>query len=192
MIVRGVTHRIRFHIDPALSFVPDARAPTEGLLSDDGSGRFVVDVEVSRGVAEPVLRLLNRGAILGEHCAGQPVGRICVDEVERLAPARLVVEVRRHDRPEELLAQQPERRVARLEDGRLDEPAGGAVRASAGHDLVVSGGRASSIAARCVANEVSSITAPMKFEKSATSPTLIVAISSASRSRSAGQRLDGA
>ena len=30
MIVRGETQRMRFHIEPALSFVPDARAPPNG------------------------------------------------------------------------------------------------------------------------------------------------------------------
>ena len=30
LIVRGLTQRIRFHIEPALSFVPDARAPPKG------------------------------------------------------------------------------------------------------------------------------------------------------------------
>jgi hypothetical protein len=30
LIVRGLTQRIRFHIEPALSFVPEARAPPKG------------------------------------------------------------------------------------------------------------------------------------------------------------------
>ena len=52
--------------------------------------------------------------------------------------------------------------------------------------------RASAIAAACVANELPSITAPMKFVKSATSPVRIVLASAASRSRSSGQRFAGA
>jgi hypothetical protein len=52
--------------------------------------------------------------------------------------------------------------------------------------------RASSIASRWPASAFSSITAPMKFEKSATSPILIAFTSSASRSRSSGHRFDGA
>ena len=51
---------------------------------------------------------------------------------------------------------------------------------------------ASSIACFCVLNEPASMTAPMKFRKSATSPILIVATSSTRRSRISGQRLDGA
>jgi hypothetical protein len=30
LIVRGLTQRIRFHIEPALSFVPDALEPPKG------------------------------------------------------------------------------------------------------------------------------------------------------------------
>ena len=30
LIVRALTHRIRFHMEPALSFVPEARAPPNG------------------------------------------------------------------------------------------------------------------------------------------------------------------
>ena len=51
---------------------------------------------------------------------------------------------------------------------------------------------ASSIASAWVANDELSMTAPMKLLKSATSPILIVATSSCSRSRSSGQRFDGA
>ncbi len=52
--------------------------------------------------------------------------------------------------------------------------------------------RASSIASRWPFCAFASMTAPMKFEKSATSPMRICGTSSASRSRSAGQRFDGA
>jgi hypothetical protein len=30
LMVRVLTHRVRFNFDPALSFVPDARAPPKG------------------------------------------------------------------------------------------------------------------------------------------------------------------
>ena len=46
--------------------------------------------------------------------------------------------------------------------------------------------RASSIASRCPASALPSITAPMKLEKSPTSPIVIEPTSSASRSRSCG------
>ena len=52
--------------------------------------------------------------------------------------------------------------------------------------------RACSIASFWRANDFSSITAPMKLEKSLTSPILIVPTSSTSRSRSSGQRFAGA
>ncbi len=51
--------------------------------------------------------------------------------------------------------------------------------------------RASAIASCCVVNELSSMTAPMKFVKSATSPIFSSSTCAASRSRSSGQRFDG-
>ena len=49
-----------------------------------------------------------------------------------------------------------------------------------------------SIASRWRAKDLPSITAPMKFEKSLTSPIVIVPTSSTSRSFSSGQRFEGA
>ena len=57
-MVRGLTQRIRFHIEPALSFVPGRARAAERLLPDDRAGRLVVDVEVAGRVAQ---RLLRRG-----------------------------------------------------------------------------------------------------------------------------------
>ena len=107
----------------------------ERLLPDDGAGRLVVDVEVAGGVAEAVRRLLDGRAILGEDRAGQPVGRRRVDQVERVVPVLLVVDVRRDDGAEELVAQQPEVRVAGLDHRRLDEEALRVVGAAADDDL---------------------------------------------------------
>src|SRR6266540_4359914 len=58
--------------------------------------------------------------------------------------------------------------------------------------LTLSAAFASSIACFCVLKEPASITAPMKFSKSATSPILIVLTSSTRRSLISGQRLEGA
>jgi hypothetical protein len=52
LTVRALTHRTRFNFEPALSFVPDARAPPERLLADDRACGLVVDVEVAGGVAQ--------------------------------------------------------------------------------------------------------------------------------------------
>ena len=168
LIVRGVTQRIRFHIEPALSFVPGRARAAERLLADDGAGRLVVHVEVPGRVAQPVLRLLDGGAILREHRAGEPVRASRVDQVERVAPALLVVDVRRHDRAEQLVAQEPEVGVPRLDHRRLDEVAPRVVGAAARDDLRV-GMRASLPRSRRAASrsELPSMTAPMKFPKSA-------------------------
>jgi hypothetical protein len=53
--VRGTTQRMRFHNEPALSFVPLAREPPNGCWPDDRTRRLVVDVEVPAGVAELVV-----------------------------------------------------------------------------------------------------------------------------------------
>src|SRR3982751_16170 len=42
LIVRGLTQRMRFHIEPALSFVPDARAPPNGCWPTTAPGGFSV------------------------------------------------------------------------------------------------------------------------------------------------------
>jgi hypothetical protein len=60
------------------------RASPERLLTDDRAGRLVVDVEVARRVLEPVLRVRDRGTILGEDGAREPVRRSLVDQVEGL------------------------------------------------------------------------------------------------------------
>src|SRR5512133_1019955 len=112
-------------------------SPAERLLSDDGAGRLVVDVEVAGRVAQRFLRLVDRSALLREDRAGEPVRRRVVDELERLLPLVLRVDVGRHDRPEELLAHQPVARVLRLDNGRLDEEALAVVGAAAGDHLSV-------------------------------------------------------
>ena len=71
LIVRGLSQRMRFRSEPALSFVPERRAPTEGLLTDDRAGRLVIHVEVARGVAEPLRGVLDCGTVLGEHGSGE-------------------------------------------------------------------------------------------------------------------------
>src|SRR5471032_2646534 len=95
----------------------------ERLLADDGASRLVVDVEVPGRMTEVVTRLLNGSPILRPDGAGEAVGSSVVDDIERLAPALLVVDERRHDGPEELVAQEPEARIARLDHGWLDEVA---------------------------------------------------------------------
>ena len=72
----------------------------ERLLADDGAGGLVVDVEVARREAQPVLGLQHRVAIVGDHRAGQRILRAGVDDVEHLLVVRIGIDVHRQDRPE--------------------------------------------------------------------------------------------
>jgi hypothetical protein len=97
--------------------------PAERLLADDRAGRLVVHVEVPGGVAQLLLRQLDRVAFAREHGAGETVGRSLVDEVQRLAVFRLGVDERGNDGAEQLLLHRAEVRILRLDHGRLDEEA---------------------------------------------------------------------
>src|SRR5687768_3999260 len=114
---------------------PGGARATEGLLGDDGAGRLVVHVEVSGRVAELVLRIEECLAVVGEDRPGEAVGSRPVDEVERVVPLALGVDVGRDDRPEELVPQEAEVRVGRLDHGRLDEVALAVVDAAADEHL---------------------------------------------------------
>src|SRR5829696_9897581 len=92
-----VPHRSRLVVRPG-----GARA-AERLLSDDGARRLVVDVEVAGRIAEAVGGLVDGGAVLAEDRAGQAVRSGAVDEIERLVPRSLVVDVGRDDGPEQLV-----------------------------------------------------------------------------------------
>src|SRR5215210_613152 len=85
---------------------PGPSRTAERLLADDGARRLIVDVEVPRGVPEPLLRLVDRRAILREDRPGEGV-RVVVDEVQGLIPLALGINVGRDDRAEELLPHQP-------------------------------------------------------------------------------------
>ena len=50
-------------------------AAAERLLADDGAGRLVVDVEVAGGEAQPLGRVGDGGAVLGDDRAGERVRR---------------------------------------------------------------------------------------------------------------------
>src|SRR5688500_2014857 len=97
-----------------------ARSP-EGLLADDGPRGLVVDVEVAGGVAERCVRLLDGVAVVGEDGARERVRRAGVDELERVRPALVVVDVGGDDGPEQLLVHRPVAGILRLDHGRLDE-----------------------------------------------------------------------
>ena len=50
LIVRFDVQRNKFQTEPALSFVPEPLAPPNGLLSYNSSSRFIIDIEVTRGI----------------------------------------------------------------------------------------------------------------------------------------------
>src|SRR5881628_2010245 len=85
----GLLDRPRAHpaheIELRAGLVVRAARPraAERLLSNDGAGRLVVDVEVSGGVAERDVRLLDRAAVRREHRTGERVWRRLVDDLER-------------------------------------------------------------------------------------------------------------
>src|SRR5690349_10878697 len=81
---------------------PRRARSAERLLADDGPGRLVVHVEVAGGVAKRLRRVLDPAPVGGEDGARERVRRGRVDELERVVHAFLVVDIRRHDRPEEL------------------------------------------------------------------------------------------
>ena len=68
-------------------------------------------------------RLREGVAILREDGARQRVGRGSVDELERVLEVALGIHVAGEDRAEQLVTEQAETRVARLDDRRLDEVA---------------------------------------------------------------------
>src|SRR5437667_457978 len=55
--------------------------------------RFVVLVEVARGVAERGIRLRQRGTVLREHAAGERVGGCAVNERQRFLPRFVGIDV---------------------------------------------------------------------------------------------------
>ena len=71
-----------------------ARA-AERLLPDDGAGRLVVDVEVAGRVAQARARLVDRRALARPDRAGERVRRGLVDQLQRLLPLAVGVDVAR-------------------------------------------------------------------------------------------------
>src|SRR5437660_8215766 len=108
---------------------------SERLHPDDRAGRLVVDVEVAGGVDEPFRGFPDRLPVAGEDRAGQPVRACAVAEVERLVELAVSVAIDGQVRTKELLPQQLEVRLGRLDDRRPDEPSDLVVALAAGDDL---------------------------------------------------------
>src|SRR5438067_1046902 len=94
----------------------------EGLESHDRTCRLVVDVEIARRVDELLRGFANRLPVTRKHRTCQAIRARAVAEVERLVELSIRVGVSRQDGAEQLLAQELEIRVGRLDDRRPDEP----------------------------------------------------------------------
>src|SRR5450759_96125 len=82
-------------------------------------------------------RPADRRAIAREYRARQGVRRRLVDDLERLLPLAVGIDIRRDHGSEDFLAQQAIRRILGLQQGRLDEVALVPLRRAAGQDLRV-------------------------------------------------------
>src|SRR3989337_3700638 len=98
-----------------------ASGSAERLLSHHRAGGLVVDVEVSRGIAEQQRCLSDRLAVAAENRSGERIGRSLVDDPERFLPPPIRVDVVCYDRAEDLFAEQPVAGVLRLDECGLDE-----------------------------------------------------------------------
>src|SRR5690606_35118629 len=101
------------------------------------AGRLVIDVEITRGMAQPVRGHGHGLTVTCENRTRQRVWRCGVQDTEDLLVLGIRVNVDGKHRPEDLLAHGDVLRVGDLDDGRLDEETYGLVRLAAGDDLRV-------------------------------------------------------
>lgn len=125
---------------------------SERLLTDDGSGRFVVEVHVTDGVTEhiassgiqdlsffveifrmnsPVQELL----ILRENCSSQSVWSCVLHSRQHLINLRVFVDIGCHNWSKHLFCQKFTVRVCDGDQCRLNEVSGGVVAVSSKNDL---------------------------------------------------------
>src|SRR5579859_453152 len=112
-------------VEQATRLVVRSAGPTaaERLLAHHRTGRLVVEVEVSRGVAQRRTRLSQHRAILREDAARECVRRRAIDQLERLFPLFVGIHIEREHRPEDLFAHRPVTRVVDLHERRVHEVA---------------------------------------------------------------------
>lgn len=108
---------------------------TEGLLTDDGTGALVVDVEVSGSVAELVGAQDGSIAVLGEEGTSQGIGRRVGDQVQGLLVLLGLVDVDGDDGSKDLLGHGARLGVGGDDDGGLDEVSDRVVVVASGNDL---------------------------------------------------------
>ena len=112
----------------------------ERLLADDRAGAFIIDVEVTGGVAQGIFHLDDRRAVLREDRAGQGIGRSAVADGERLIQLVVIIDVDRNDGAKDLLDHGLIRRRLAADDRRLNEPALAVIIGAAGDELALGRG----------------------------------------------------
>src|SRR5215203_5416673 len=111
-----------------------AGPPTaERLLSNDGAGGLVVDVEIAGGEAKQFGGLGDGLPVLGDDRAGEPVRSGCFHLAKSLVVAAVVENVHREQRPEILGGEDLIVGIGAQEDGRSYEPALTVIDAAARH-----------------------------------------------------------
>ena len=91
MIERAEVQR-RFCAEPALSLVPEAREPW-GLLSDDGTRRFVVDVEIARSKTQSARDACTAARSSAMTAPRQGIFRTRIDDVENVVESFVGIDV---------------------------------------------------------------------------------------------------
>ena len=190
-IDRGDTQRRRFRIEPALSLVPLARA-LRRAADRPLHGRLVVEVEVAGRETEHFERLDDRGAVLREHRAGEPVRR------KSSLPPGSRRRSRRRTRtaqkgPEVLGGEDLVCRVVGLHHSRADEVVSLSSAMPPARVSTPASPRTRSRTSLSRSNERWPMTAPMKLEKSLTAPIdkAIDSLRKSSRSRDYNARVGG-
>ena len=115
-------------------------AAAKRLLSDDGAGRLVIDIEVAGGETQRAHCLVDGEAIGREDGPGQGIRRRRLELMHRRTPrpsriSRVVVDMHREDRPEVFVREYVVRRVRGLDDCRPDEEANTVIGLTAGQDV---------------------------------------------------------
>ncbi len=126
-------------VQQAAGFVVGAggSAAAEWLLAYYGAGRFVVDIEITGGVAQGALGQQDCVAVSGEDRSGESVRRGMIAQVQCLGELVIIVDENRDHRAEYLFLHQLEIGIGRDHDCWLDKPPFGAVVIAAGDKLSI-------------------------------------------------------
>src|SRR5215207_10358682 len=79
-----------------------AAGPAERLLPNDGTRRFVIEVEVASCASQPPTRPIQGGPLVRDDRSGQPVRGGRIDFRQGRVEVSVVVDMQRQNRPEVL------------------------------------------------------------------------------------------